>query len=165
VQARCWTGILHCIHGRTDQALGALEQAREIDPLGPYPYAMTGLCLLQAQRPEDADPFLDQALAFDADNILALWVSGAAFAARRLFAPAVAVSNERLLSPRGPFLYGTLGWALASAGKTEEANAVLAALRAGDDGPPGGVDVAALANPEGAWQVTAESSRHSPRVG
>jgi hypothetical protein len=57
VQARCWTGILHCIHGRTDQALAL----REIDPLGPYPYAMTGLCLLQAQRPEDADPFLDQA--------------------------------------------------------------------------------------------------------
>jgi hypothetical protein len=70
VQARCWTGILHCIHGRTDQALAL----REIDPLGPYPYAMTGLCLLQAQRPEDADPFLDQALAFDADNILALRV-------------------------------------------------------------------------------------------
>src|SRR5215203_2649757 len=106
---------------------------------------MTGLCLLQAQRPEQAAPFLDQALAFDGDNILALWVSGAALVARSLFAPAIArLERAVALSKRGAFLYATLRWALASAGRTEEANAVLAPARqtrAGDDGPAGGVDV------------------------
>jgi tetratricopeptide (TPR) repeat protein len=158
VQARCWTGILLCIHGRTEEALGALEQAREIDPLAPYPYAMTGLCLLAARRPEEAGPFLDQALAFDQDNILALWVSGAAQTARGLFDPGIArLERAVALSNRGAFIHGTLGWALASAGKTEDANAVLAALRArpapATTALPEAWMLAALGDREGAWQV------------
>jgi TolB-like protein/Tfp pilus assembly protein PilF len=158
VQARCWTGILLCIDGRTEEALGALQQAREIDPLAPYPYAMTGLCLLQARRPEDADRFLDQAFAFDGDNILALWVSGAAQTARGLFDPAIARLERALaLSNRGAFLHGTLGWALAAAGRAEDASAVLAALRArpapATTALPEAWLLAALGDREGAWQV------------
>ena len=163
VQARCWTGILHSIHGRTDEAVGALEQARQIDPLAPYPYAMTGLCLLQMQRPEEAGPFLDQALAFDGDNILALWVSGAAQTALRLFDPAIArLERAVALSNRGSFLYGTLGWALASAGKTDAAKAVLAGLRArptpAATALPEAWMLGAFGDREGAWHVLDRAS-------
>src|SRR6266542_4005009 len=104
VQARCWTAILLCINGRNEEAIGALERAREMDPLAPYPYAMTGLCLLQARRPEETGRFLDQALAFDGDNILALWVSGAAQTARGLFDPAITrLERAVALSNRGAF--------------------------------------------------------------
>jgi hypothetical protein len=119
---------------------------------------MTGLCLLQAQRSEEVGPFVDQALAFDADNILALWVSGAALAARRQFDPAVTrLERAVALGKQGAFLCGTLGWALASAGRTKDANAVLAGLR---DRPapaatalPEAWLLAALGDREGAWRV------------
>ncbi len=158
VQARCWTANLLCLRGQTQEAILALERAREIDPLAPYPYAMTGLCLLQARRPEETGRFLDQALAFDGDNILALWVSGAAQTARGLFDPAIARLERALaLSNRGAFIHGTLGWALAAAGRAEDASAVLAALRArpapATTALPEAWMLAALGDREGAWQV------------
>ncbi len=158
VQARCWTANLLCLRGRTQEAILALERAREIDPLAPYPYAMTGLCLLQARRPEETDRFLDQALAFDGDNILALWVSSAAKTAQGLFDPAIARLERALaLSNRGAFIHGTLGWTLAAAGRAKDASGVLEALRAR---PAPATTVlseawmlAALGDREGAWQV------------
>ncbi len=158
VQAHCWTGILHCMHGRIDEALEALERARQIDPLGPYPYGMTGMCLLQAQRPEQADAFVDQALAFDSDNILALWVSGAALTARRLYAPGIArLERAVALSKGGAFLQAMLGWAFAEAGKIDDAKAVLAGLRARPAPAPTALPeawlLASLGDREGAWQV------------
>jgi serine/threonine-protein kinase len=158
VQARCWSGILHALHGRVEEARGHLEQARQIDPLAPYPYAMTGLCLLQARLPEEAGPFLDQALAFDRDNILGLWVSGAALTASRLFDPAIAhLERAVALSNRGAFLHGTLGWALAEAGRVDDANVVLAALRTrpapAATALPEAWMLSALGDRDGAWQV------------
>jgi tetratricopeptide (TPR) repeat protein len=119
---------------------------------------MTGLCLLQARRLEETGRFLDQALAFDGDNILALWVSGAAQTAQGLFDPAIARLERALaLSNRGAFIHGTLGWALAAAGKAQDASAVLAALRARPAPAttvlPEAWMLAALGDREGAWQV------------
>ncbi|MGH9024226.1 MAG: tetratricopeptide repeat protein, partial [Acidimicrobiia bacterium] len=158
VQARCWTAVLLCIHGRTEEAIVTLERAREIDPLAPYPYAMTGLCLLVAGRAEEADRFLDQALAFDEDNILALWVSGSAKTAQGLFDPAISRLERALIpSHRGAFIHGALGWALAAAGRVEDARSVLEALRARPAPAttvlPEAWMLAALGDREGAWQV------------
>jgi TolB-like protein/Tfp pilus assembly protein PilF len=145
VQARCWTANVLCLQGRTEEAVQVLDRAREIDPLAPYPYAMTGFCLLQARRPEEADRFLDQALAFDGDNILALWVSGAAKTAQGLFDPAIArLERARALSNRGAFIHGTLGWALATAGRTDEARKILEELRARPAASPTAVSEAWL---------------------
>ncbi|MEO8216316.1 MAG: tetratricopeptide repeat protein, partial [Acidobacteriota bacterium] len=131
VQARCMTANVLCLQGRTAGAILALDRAREIDPLAPYPYAMTGLCLMAARRSEEAGQFLDQALAFDEDNILALWVSGAAKVAKGQLDQAIArLERAVTASHGGAFIHGTLGWALAAAGKTEDARRVLDALRA-----------------------------------
>ncbi len=119
---------------------------------------MTGLCLLQARRPEETDRFLDQALAFDGDNILALWVSSAAKTAQGLFDPAIARLERALaLSNRSPFIHGALGWTLAAAGRAKEASGVLEALRARPAPAttvlPEAWMLASLGDWEGAWQV------------
>jgi eukaryotic-like serine/threonine-protein kinase len=131
VQAHCWSGMLLSIRGKEEEAIEALERAREIDPLSPYPYAMTGFCLLNLRRASDAGRFAGQALAFDEDNILALWVSGAASVSRGQFDQAVSSLEQAVARGRGnPFTHGTLGWALAAARRTAEARGVLEALRA-----------------------------------
>jgi tetratricopeptide (TPR) repeat protein len=131
VAACCWLGMFQCIQGRTEDALETLRRARELDPLSPYPYGMTGMCLLQARRPAEANAMLEQALVFDGANSLALWVSGAANVALGRFDLAIALLEQaHNPSHRGGFIYGALGWALAAAGRTEEARRVLADLRA-----------------------------------
>ncbi len=105
--------------------------AREVDPLAPYPHAMSGFCLLQGGRAREAERYLDQALTFDEDNILALWVSGAAKVAQGHFDQALRRLERALTrSRRAAFIQGTLGWALAAAGKTDDARGVLETLRA-----------------------------------
>ncbi len=51
VPALCWLGVLLSVMARVDEATPLLQHAREVDPLAPYPYAMTGTCLLLAGRP------------------------------------------------------------------------------------------------------------------
>jgi TolB-like protein/predicted Ser/Thr protein kinase len=122
VQARCWSAMLLSTRGRTQDAIEALERARTIDPLSPYPYAMTGFCLLNLRRPSEAAPFAEQALAFDEDNLLALWVSGAGDVSESRFERAVVherhaglgarrgrAGERRAPHPRGPARAGRAG--------------------------------------------------------
>ncbi len=136
VQARCWSAMLHSVRGRTEEAVEALERAREIDPVAPYPYAMTGFCLLNLRRASDAAAFAGQALAFDEDNLLALWVSGAADVSGGRADQAISRLERAAERARtNPFTQGTLGWALASGGRTGDALRVLEALHV--DAVPG----------------------------
>ena len=116
-----------------------------MDPLAPYAYAMTGLCLLQMQRPEEAGPFLRPGTGVRWGQHSGAVGVGSGPTARGGSTRPLHVSNAVALSNRGSFLYGTLGWALASAGKTDAAKAVLAGLRArptpAATAAPGGVDV------------------------
>ncbi|HEY3350363.1 MAG TPA: protein kinase [Thermoanaerobaculia bacterium] len=132
VQAQCWRAMLHSNRGRTEAAIEALERAREIDPVAPYPYAMTGFCLLNLRRASDAARFAGQALAFDEDNLLALWVAGAADVSGGRADQAVSRLERAAERARtNSFTQGTLGWALASAGRIGDARRVLEALHAG----------------------------------
>jgi TolB-like protein/Flp pilus assembly protein TadD len=131
VAARCWLGVFYWLRGRIDEARTALEHARELDPLGPYPYNMAALCLLHAGKIEEANRLLEEALVLDEDNSLALWLSGLAHAA--VGELDVALSRiERAHNPaqRGGFISGVLGWALAVAGRPEDARRILDNLRA-----------------------------------
>ena len=158
VQARCWTAMLYSTRGRTEAALEALERAREIDPVAPYPYAMTGFCLLNLRRAPDAAGFAGQALAFDEDNLLALWVSGAADVSGGRADRAISRLERAAERARtNPFTQGTLGWALAAAGRTADARSVMEALHRG--AVPGATVLseawllAALGDADGAFEV------------
>jgi serine/threonine-protein kinase len=131
VQARCWYGQLLVALGRWSEATPHLQLAREADPLAPYPYAMEGLALLLNGRATEADALFQQALAFEAENTLALWASGSCAVALGRAGDGVALLR-RVATPshHGGFVHGALGWALAAAGRIEEARAVLEVLRA-----------------------------------
>jgi TolB-like protein/Flp pilus assembly protein TadD len=158
VQGGCWLGMLQTLLGESRAAALALERAREADPLAPYPYAMTGISLLLAGRAAEAGTFLDQALAFETGNTLALWVAGTARIALGRFDEGVALV-ERATTPshRGGFIHGVLGWALAAAGRTDEARGVLDELRARPAPAPAVVSeawlLAALGEMDGAFLV------------
>ena len=131
IQARCWYGFMLTALGRASEAAPHLELAREADPLGPYPYAMNGLALLIDGRATEADALYQQALAFEAENSLALWGSGTSRIALGHFEEGIAMLQKAATpSQRGGFIHGALGWALAAAGRIGDARVVLDELRA-----------------------------------
>ncbi len=130
VQALCFYAILLTILGRAREAMPHLQHAREADPLAPYPYAMSAAVLLLTGRATDASAFLDQALAFEPENTLALWLSGLALVAQGRAADGVAALERAFTPPhRKGFIHAALGWALATAGRLDDANDILEDLR------------------------------------
>ena len=123
-------GIINCILGRKDAAMDLFQRSREADPLAAYPYAMSGSGFVVLGEPDEAVSLLEQSLAFERDNSLALWTYTEACIALRKFDEGIAAAETAVtLSRRGDFLLALLGWALASAGRTDEARAILVELR------------------------------------
>ena len=123
-------GIINCILGRIDEAAALFERSREADPLAAYPYAMTGGGLAILRRPDEAQPFFEQAFTFDKDQTLALWTYCETCIALKRFDDGIAAAERAVTtSQRAGFLLAALGCALAYAGKTADAKTVLAELR------------------------------------
>jgi tetratricopeptide (TPR) repeat protein len=143
---------------RMDESMAQVQHAREVDPLAPYPYAMTGVCLLALGRAAESERYFDQARAFESGNTLALWGAGLALMALGRHDEAVAILEEaNTPSHRGGFIHGSLGWALAVAGRVDEARAVLEELHARPAPAPTVVAeawlLAALGDAEAGWEV------------
>jgi TolB-like protein/Tfp pilus assembly protein PilF/Flp pilus assembly protein TadD/predicted Ser/Thr protein kinase len=157
VQARCWMALLLSFLGETSEAELHLRHARNADPLATYPYGMTGMIFVFQRRASEATAFVDQALAFDQQNTLALWASGMALVALGRFDEAIALLERAAPAHRGGFVHGLLGWALATAGRTDEARRVLDELRARPASAPTVVSEAwllgALGEMDAAFQV------------
>ncbi len=123
-------GIVKCVLGQKTEAMALFARARDADPLAAYPYAMTGGGLVLLRQPGEAMPFLEQALAFENDNSLALWMYCEACVGLKRYEEAVAtVETAMQASRRPPFLLGVYGCALVAAGKSGEAMEVLDELR------------------------------------
>jgi eukaryotic-like serine/threonine-protein kinase len=156
--ALCWSSFLRTILGRAGESVENLRHACEVDPLAPYPYAMSGIAYLLAGRPAEADAFFDQALGFEPENTLALWGAGLSRIALGRGEEGVAML-ERALTPshRAGFVHGALGWALAVAGRTGEARRILSDLQARPAGAPSIVSeawlLAALGEKDAAFQL------------
>ena len=130
VQALGSFGISLCFCGQREEGLRFLARAREADPLASFPYMLTGLALLDGRRPQDALPYLDDALSFEKEDVSALQGSGMAHVALGHVEDGIAALQHAVaLTGRGPHFLGLLGWALAKAGRTEDARAILAELR------------------------------------
>ncbi len=106
------------------------EKARNLDPLASFPYAISGVGRVIERRFEDAAEFFEQALAFGSENALALWGSSVANVALGKFEAGISDAEGGVrVSHRAPYFLGILGWALARAGRTEEARTILDEIR------------------------------------
>jgi len=134
-----------------------LQHAREADPLATYPYAMCGLVLMMERRASEAAPLYEQALAFEEENTLALWGSGLALTTLGRSSEGIARLERATPYQRGGFVHGLLGWALATAGRTDEARRVLGELQTRPATAPTVVPeawlLAALGEKDAAFQV------------
>jgi TolB-like protein/Tfp pilus assembly protein PilF len=126
-----------CCLQRLDDALPLFARAREADPLASFPYMLTGGGLLNCGRHEDARRYLEDALAFEPDDASALYMLGMAQVAGGAASAGIeALQRAVAVSRRGAFFLGTLGWALAVAGRTDEARALLAEMQQRPAGTP-----------------------------
>ena len=123
-------GLILCVRGRVDEALGLFERARDSDPLSPFPYAITGGGLATAGQAEESLHYYEQALTFEPQNTLGLWGSCSSSIALGRFDEAIDAAEIAVeASRRAGFFLGLMGWAYAAAGRTEAAEAVLAELK------------------------------------
>jgi TolB-like protein/Flp pilus assembly protein TadD len=128
-------GISLCESGKREEGLRLLALARAADPLAAFPHMLTGLALLVTGRPQEALPFVDDALSFEKENIHGLFTAGVArVAVGQLEAGIAALEQAVALTRRAPYAVGVLGWGLAAAGRTDDARALLEEL----DGLPRG---------------------------
>ena len=124
-------GMCHCLHQKPDAAEPFFERAREADPLASFPYMLTALGLLTARRPQEAHRYAEQALTFEKEDASALFCSSLANVALGRYEEGIAAAEHGVaVSHRGADFLGLLGWALATAGRNDEARTLLEELRA-----------------------------------
>jgi TolB-like protein/Flp pilus assembly protein TadD len=130
-------GLIKSVLGRFDEADQLFAEAREADPLAAFPYAATGAGLVTARKSAEAITFLEQAFAFEPDNMLALWASCSGYMALGNFEQAIKAA-ERVVenSMRAPFFVGLLGWTYAISGQSDQARLILEELQQRPDTEP-----------------------------
>jgi TolB-like protein/Tfp pilus assembly protein PilF len=120
-----------CALHRLDEALPLFERARQADPLASFPYTLAGWGLVASGKPEEALRPIEDALTFQKDDASAIAASCMANAALGRFEAAIAAGEHGVaIAYRAPFFLGVLGWALAVAGHSLGARAILEELRA-----------------------------------
>jgi serine/threonine protein kinase len=115
---------------RIDEARAVLERLREIDPLGVVPHAFSGAAFVAAGQLEESIFHFENAAAIEPDHTLALWGSAVAnVALGRVDEGIVTLERGVAVTHRSAHFVAVLGWAFATAGRIEEANALLRELR------------------------------------
>jgi tetratricopeptide (TPR) repeat protein len=124
-------GIIQAVAGRREEAALLLDEAIAADPLAAFPYAAKGIGqAAMRENVESLDSF-EQAFALEPDHLLALWGYCCVKVGLGDFDRGIAAAERALtLAKRSSFFVGLLGWALAEAGRHEEARDLLAELRA-----------------------------------
>jgi len=114
---------------RIDEALAALEDTRQADPLSFFVSASKGAVLLMARRPAEAEPDYRRALELDPDFWRAIIGLGRCHEAKGHFDEAIACfERARVVSDSVPTAIGALGHAYALSGRPEAARALLREL-------------------------------------
>jgi TolB-like protein/predicted Ser/Thr protein kinase len=123
-------GMVLSLHQKPDEAAPFFERGREADPLASFPYMLTALGLLTVRRHQDAHRYAEQALVFEKDDASALFCAALANVALGHFEQGIAEAEHGVaVAHRGGDFVGLLGWALATAGRKDEARTLLAELR------------------------------------
>jgi Flp pilus assembly protein TadD len=162
VQALAAFGVMLSTRQKLEEALPLFDRAEQADPLAAFPYSLRGAGLLVCGKREECLRCCDDALSFEHENLIGLWVSAMAKVARGDFDEGVARAERAVaVSHRGPFFVGILGWALATAGRKDDARTILAELRARPVSAPTTVSEAwllgALGEVDPAFEVVARA--------
>jgi tetratricopeptide (TPR) repeat protein len=162
VQALAAFGVMLSTRQRLQEALPFFERAEEADPLAAFPYSLTGGGLLVCGRPEQALASCEDALSFEKDNLIGLWDSAMALVHLGRTGEGTARAERAVVvSQRGPYFLGLLGWALATSGRLDAARTILDEMRARPAGAPTAVSEAwllgALGEVDAAFDVLARA--------
>jgi TolB-like protein/Tfp pilus assembly protein PilF len=134
-----------CARKKLAEALPLFERAREADPLASFPYTLAGWGLLVSGRPEEGLRHVEDALTFEKEDASAISASCMANVALGRLEEGIAAGEHGVaVSRRAPFFLGVLGWALATAGRKDEARKILEELRARPAASPTSVSEAWL---------------------
>jgi tetratricopeptide (TPR) repeat protein len=121
-----WYGLLLARTGRQSEGLERLRAALSIDPRSPQINADLGELLYAMGRFDEAIAQLQKTLALDSTSASAYLNLGLAYSAKGLHDQAVAALRRAARLERGnPVVQGYLGYVLADAGQTDEANRIL----------------------------------------
>ena len=143
-------GLILCVQRKFDEAHILFERARDSDPLAAFPYAITAVGLVTERRLEESLPFFELAFSFEAENSLALWGHCIANISLGNFPEGIAAAETAVrVSGRAAFFVGLLGWALARAGRSDEARAILSELQNRSEESPTVVSMAWLLSETG----------------
>ena len=135
VLAHCWFSFLLAWTNRSDEAERLASRAVELDPLSPYTNASLGLVYLAAGRHEQAVGALNEALEIDSNHLLAMWLQTATSGAMGRYDEAVSLAERAaVLTERGDFYLGWLGWAYGIAGQRDLALQIADELLSGPEG-------------------------------
>jgi TolB-like protein/Flp pilus assembly protein TadD len=115
--------------GREQTAIAAARRAQQLDPLNPYIHSLAGAIYDFYGRGGEAFREFERAFELDPNYLVGLYLGGGVYSrlgrddeALRLFARGVELTD------RAPFYLSYYAWALARAGRIEEARAGLAEL-------------------------------------
>jgi TolB-like protein/Flp pilus assembly protein TadD len=137
VQALASFGITLCCRQKADEGLRLLQRAREADPLASFPCMLTAMALTCIGQRREALRYAEDALAFEEEDVVALMHSSMARIALGDHEQGIADAEHVVaLTGRGAVFLGTLGWALATAGRRDEARRVLDEIRTWPGGAP-----------------------------
>lgn len=121
-----WYGVFLAFMAQFDEALIRMRRAQELDPVSLSIGAQTGLVLMLARRYDDAESQLRQLLEVDAESIEGRFMF--AINSELLGKTAEAIEIYRGLPPDNPDFAAMLAHACASAGRIEEAWAIVRGL-------------------------------------
>ncbi len=157
-------GISLCIGPKFEEGLRFLERAREVDPLASFPYMLTGYAVLCAGRIAEACRYAEQALSFEKEDASARLLLSVAQVALGRFDEGIATAEHLVaVTHRAPIFVGLLGWALATAGRKNEARLLLEELRARPAAAPTivteGQLLGALGDLDAAFEVLAKAEK------
>ena len=162
VQALGSFGVCLSARQRFQEAPPFFKRAEEADPLAAFPYSLTGGGLLGSGRPVEALASCEDALSFEKDNLIALYLSAIALVRLGRTDEGIARAERAVaVSQRGPHFLGVLGWVLATSGRGDAARTILEELRARPAGAPTVVSegwlLGALGETDAAFEVLARA--------
>lgn len=128
--AHHWYGESLAATGRSDDSLGELGRAQELDPLSLPINTDLGQSLYSARRYEEAARQLEKTLEMDQHSTRALIILGAVYEQQGRHTEAIEISSRAVkLSQANPLALSALGHARALAGQHHEARRIVSDLQ------------------------------------